>query len=413
MKKQFGYLIAVLLALVSLMQISIVHAQSEMKRMVVWHAYRGEEKTAFEKVVKNYNEKIEGKGLYFKPLAVPYDAYADKISAAIPRGKGPDVFIYAQDRLGGWIEAGNTLESIDFYAEDKELERFPGSLISAMTYNDTLYGLPFNFKMPAMIYNKKLVNSAPKTTDELIKVAKALTDEKMGRFGLAYEYSNFFFHSAILNAFGGKAFEKGGLVSEMVSKENLNSIEFMLKWFQQDKVLPAEPSSSLITSLFNDGKAAIVFSGPWMLGEISQDIEYAISPMPVISELGKPMAPWMSVEGLYISKSSKNKEQSYDFIKYLTSQEVALVMGQEGRQLPSNIKVWDEKVMQENPVAMAFKEQMKTAVTMPNYAQMTLMWSPATTAMNKIVKGTASPKAALLEAQNSISKDILALAKSH
>jgi arabinogalactan oligomer/maltooligosaccharide transport system substrate-binding protein len=413
MKKQFGILVTGLLTLVSLLPINLVHAQSEMKRMLVWHAYRGEEKSAFENVVKRYNKKIEDKKIYFKPLAVPYDAYADKISAAIPRGKGPDVFIFAQDRLGGWIEAGNTLESIDFYAEDEELERFPDSLISTMTYNDTLYGLPFNFKMPAMIYNKKLVKNAPKTTDELTALAEKITDKKIGRFGLAYEYSNFFFHSAILNAFGGKVFQEGGLVSTMVSKENIASVEFMLKWFEQHEILPAEPSSSLITSLFNDGKAAIVFSGPWMLGEISPDIDYAIAPMPIINQLGKAMAPWMSVEGLYISKSSKDKEQSYDFIKYLTSYETALVMGEKGQQLPSNIKVWEHEVMQKNTVAMAFKEQMKTAVPMPNYAQMTLMWSPATTAMNKIVKGTASPKAALLVAQNSISKDIMALSKSH
>jgi arabinogalactan oligomer/maltooligosaccharide transport system substrate-binding protein len=43
---------------------------------------------------------------------------------------------------------------------------------------------------------------------------------------------------------------------------------------------------------------------------------------------------------------------------------------------------------------------------MPNYAEMTLMWSPVTTAMNKIVKGSASPEAALREAQRNVKKDI-------
>ena len=45
-------------------------------------------------------------------LAVPYDAFADKITAAVPRGKGPDVFIFVlpvspgrwQDRIGGGRE---------------------------------------------------------------------------------------------------------------------------------------------------------------------------------------------------------------------------------------------------------------------------------------------------------------------
>ena len=38
--------------------------------------------------------------------------------------QGADVFIFAQDRLGGWIEAGNTIEPIDFYLDDATRERF-------------------------------------------------------------------------------------------------------------------------------------------------------------------------------------------------------------------------------------------------------------------------------------------------
>ena len=75
------------------------------KEIVVWHAYRGDEKTAFEKVIGLFNQANAGK-VKVTTLAVPYDAFADKITAAVPRGKGPDVFIYAQDRLGGWIAGG-------------------------------------------------------------------------------------------------------------------------------------------------------------------------------------------------------------------------------------------------------------------------------------------------------------------
>jgi len=66
--------------------------------IVVWHAYRGDEKSAFEKVIGMYNASQNK--VTVKTLAVPYDAYADKITASIPRGKGPDLFIFAQDRLG-------------------------------------------------------------------------------------------------------------------------------------------------------------------------------------------------------------------------------------------------------------------------------------------------------------------------
>ncbi|HLN93019.1 MAG TPA: extracellular solute-binding protein, partial [Thermoanaerobaculia bacterium] len=115
--------------------------------LVVWHAYRAEEKEALEKVVAAYNASPAAKGTHVTTLAVPYDAFADKISAAVPRGKGPDIFIYAQDRLGGWIEAGNTVEPIDFFLEKETKARFIPTTMEAMTYRGTVYGLPLNFKV--------------------------------------------------------------------------------------------------------------------------------------------------------------------------------------------------------------------------------------------------------------------------
>src|SRR5690349_16593372 len=78
-------------------------AAAETKEIVLWHAYRAEEKAALEKVINQFNTANAAKGIKVTTLAVPYDAYADKISATVPRGKGPDLFIFAQDRLGGWI----------------------------------------------------------------------------------------------------------------------------------------------------------------------------------------------------------------------------------------------------------------------------------------------------------------------
>ena len=40
-------------------------------------------------------------GVQIETLAVPYQAFADRITAAVPRGKGPDLFIFAHDRIGG------------------------------------------------------------------------------------------------------------------------------------------------------------------------------------------------------------------------------------------------------------------------------------------------------------------------
>lgn len=377
--------------------------------ITVWHAYRGDEKAAFEKVVAQFNGRQ--KDVAVKTLAVPYDAYADKITASVPRGKGPDVFIFAQDRLGGWVEAGQTIEPIDFYLEDKTVNSLVPGMMAAMTYRDTVYGLPLNYKSIAMIYNTALVKSPPKTTAELVKLAKGMTDVSTGRFGLAYEYSNYFFHAALMNAYGGQVFAPGPTPT-IDSAQNVAAVKTMLKWYKQDKILPADPSSTLIASLFNEGKTPIVFSGPWFLGEVQDKVKYGIAPLPLVSEAGnKPMKPWLTVEGVYVSAGSQHKEQAYRFAEYLVSPEAAAVLALEGGQLPTNKAVYTDPRVMKNPTLQGFRKQLDTAVPMPNYAEMTLMWSPVTTAMNKIVKGSATPEAALKEAQETVKGNVAKLRK--
>jgi arabinogalactan oligomer / maltooligosaccharide transport system substrate-binding protein len=393
----------------SLITLFILVSVSAAQELIVWHAYRAEEKAAFEKVVAAYNASKAGK-VKITTLAVPYDAFADKITAAVPRGKGPDIFIYAQDRLGGWIEAGNTVEPIDFYVEDETKARFIPTTMEAMTYQGTVYGLPLNYKVITMIYNKKLVPTPPKTSAELVTTAKKLTDQKAGKFGLAYSYADFYYHAALMNGFAGGVFDAQRKPT-LNSPANVKSLEYLMKWFTVDQILPAEPSTALITSLFNEGKAAIVFSGPWFLGEIAKGIDYGLAPLPKIDEAGKPMKPWMTVEGMYIAASSKSKEAAYDFLKYATDVPSAKILAVEGRQTPSNKNVYSDAKVGADPILKAFRQQVEQAVPMPNLPEMTMVWSPATTAMNKITKKASTPKAAMDEAQLAVQADIARLRK--
>ena len=379
--------------------------------LVLWHAYRGEEAAAFEKVIAGYNVAKAAEGVHVTTLPVPYDAFADKITAAVPRGKGPDIFIFAQDRLGGWAEAGATIEPIDFFVDDAVKKRFIPTTVEAMTYHGTLYALPLNYKVLAMIYNTKLVKTPPRTTGELVTLAKSLTDAKTGRFGVAYWYSNFYFHAALMNAFGGGAFDAAGKPI-LNCEANVKSLDLLTKWVDKDGFLPAEPSTALITTLFNEGRAAMVFNGPWFLGEIAKGVEYALAPLPTVDEAGgKPMRPWMTVEGVYITAASKNKEAAFDVVKYVTDAPQAKVLALEGRQTPANKDVYADAKVGADPIIKVFRQQVEVAVPMPNLAEMSMMWSPATSAMTAIVQKSSSPKAALDQAQKELEGSVAMLRK--
>jgi arabinogalactan oligomer/maltooligosaccharide transport system substrate-binding protein len=388
----------------------LLPAAAAAKDLVVWHSYRGAERTAFEKVIAAYNAR-PGTPVKVEALAVPFDAFADKISAAVPRGKGPDLFIYAQDRMGGWIEAGNTVEPVDFYVDDALKKRFIPTTVEALTYRGSLWGLPLDYKVIALVYNKKLLKTPPRTSAELVQVGQKLTNKAAGRFGLAWAYNDFYYAASLINGFGGAVFGPGARPT-MDAAPNVAAMELLVKWSKAG-FMPAEPSVALITSLFNEGKAAMVFTGPWFLGEIAKEVDYAVAPLPVLGEAGgKPMRPWMTVEGVFIAAPCTQKEAAFEFVKYVTGPEAARVMALEGRQSPALLAAYEDKAVAADPVLAAFKKQVEVAVPMPNLPEMTMMWSPATTALNKINAGSTSPQEALSVAQKAVEKDVAALRKA-
>jgi arabinogalactan oligomer/maltooligosaccharide transport system substrate-binding protein len=381
-------------------------AQTELQ---VWHGYRAAERAGLEKAVAAYNAARAGKGIQVVLRAIPSDAFTDKISATTPRGVGPDIFIFPQDRLGGWVESGNMLEPLDFFLDDAARKRFIPTTLEAMTYRGSVYGLPLNFKVLTLIYNKKLVATPPRTTGELLSTCKKLPAREASSTCLVYPYTDFYYHAALMNAFGGRVFDPGPKPT-LDAPENVKALELLLRWVDKDHLLPPEPSTVLTTSLFNAGQAAMVFSGPWFLGEISQEVDYGLAPLPTVDEAGgKPMRPWMTVEGVAVAAPSKHKEAAFDFVSYLTGPEGAKIMALVGRQNPAYEPAYQDPQIAQDATLAAFREQARSAVPMPNLAEMTMVWTPMTSAMNAITRKAATPKAALQEAQKAVQKDVASL----
>jgi len=71
-----------LLGIAALALAALAPVPADAAEIVVWHAYRAGEKSALEKVAAAYNSSHPSTKV--STLAVPYDAFADKISAADP-----------------------------------------------------------------------------------------------------------------------------------------------------------------------------------------------------------------------------------------------------------------------------------------------------------------------------------------
>lgn len=375
---------------------------AEPAKIVLWHSYRGTERAALEAVGELFKQKHPEIQLQF--LQVPYDAFADKITAAIPRGKGPDVFIFGHDRIGDWV-ARDSLEPVGLWVTEDIKKQFLPICLEALTFEDALYGLPTAIKCTALIYNKKLIPTPPKDTAELIKMGQANTDAKAGKFGLVYENGLTYYNSAWLFGFGGGIFDDDD--NPIVNSEgNVKALTFAYALLRTHKIMPEEISNTLVTSLFNQGQAAMAISGPWLLGEIDKKIDYAVAPLPFINEAKSPAKPFLTAEALIMSSKCKDKKAAFEVMKFFSGPEAAFIMATKGNQPVANLSAYEKPEVKSHPFIPIFKKQAENAVPMPNIPEMNMVWTPFDLAIGKVLNNTASPKEALDEAQKKVETSV-------
>ncbi|MBS1124084.1 MAG: extracellular solute-binding protein family 1 [Deltaproteobacteria bacterium] len=191
--------------------------------VVLWHAYNGAERTALESTAAQWNAQHPEQELEL--VAVPYGAFADKLTSAIPGGNGPDLFIYPQDRIGDWADSG-VIEPIEFWLDDKRVERFTNEAIAAMAYKGSLWGLPVTVKSLALYYRTDLVETPPASTDELL----ALAPRMHARDGYAIAYANvdLYGHAPWLFGYGGKIMDDTGKLA-IATPEAASAMAFARK----------------------------------------------------------------------------------------------------------------------------------------------------------------------------------------
>lgn len=370
--------------------------EEEKKELVVWHSYQGAARLAFEKVVAGFRNK---EGWTAAAVAIPPDLLPSRIATLVPRGEGPDLFLYTQDRLGAWVEAGGIVERV---APDERIRaRFLPGTLDALTVRGKHYGIPLEVRTVALVFNRNLIPEPPLTSNEMVAQARRLTSPELGKFGLATWYTDFYYHAPLMHAFGGRLFGASGEPT-INSAANVKSVALLKSWLR-DGFLPAGPSTTLITSLFNEGKLAMVIGGPSFVERIDSSVPFGVAPLPDLSEAGgKPMRPWITVQGVHIAYTSRHKTEAAQLAAWLTNLASARTLVLEGRMLPAHQAVYQDSQLSGSWVALGFRRQLDKAVPMPNHPALSRMWGPLSQALDAVVEKRLSPQEALDGAQRTV-----------
>lgn len=363
--------------------------------IVLWHAYTGQERAALEATATTWNAGHPESPLTL--VAVPHDSFADKLTSAIPRGNGPDLFIYADDRIGAWADAG-TVEPIEFYVDDTRADRFTPQAMAGMAYRGSLWGLPLATKSLVLYVRTDLVAQPPATTDALVALAPAM--KKSAGFAVAYANADLYGHAPWLHGFGGAAIDATGNLA-IATPEAAQAMAFARELVATG-VAPADAQGPTVASLFNAGKAATAISGPWFIADIAPPVKWQVVTLPVVSATGKHAAPFLGVESIMMSAYAKDKAAAFAVMDALTGDAAAITRATIARQVVANPAAYADPAVAKDEVLATFRAQLAHTVPMPKVPAMRMVWSPYQNALGEVLAGHAEPGAQLLAVEREV-----------
>ena len=353
----------------------------------LWHAYRDAELDALVTTIEAH--RATG-GAPVELLQVAHESFGSKLTAAIPLGDGPDLFIDSHERIGDYRLRG-LLGPAD-PAIDRD-DVFVANALAAVRQDGTTWGVPLALKCVALYVNHDLVRGDWRSLD--LEGIAAIDDLPAGVYPLAYEVKGAYGHMPLLLGFGGRMLTEDQQFG-FIGPEAEASLA-LAKQLVDSGAVPGDADGALVQELFKSGRAAFAISGPWLAAGIAgAGVNYSVAPLPLLRASGQPMRPPLTVESVMLTPDGANKPEAVALARHLADVAAADLRQRTTGALTARR---DVPLPPGDAVLAGFAAQAPAAIPMPATPAMRSAWEPVDRAIRKVLRGHASPAEACEEAE--------------
>ncbi|MEG0864996.1 MAG: extracellular solute-binding protein [Clostridia bacterium] len=311
---------------------------------------------------------------------------------------GPDLYLFAHDSIGMYATMGITAP-ITTVLDKAALADLLPMTVQACTYQGEVYALPVYFETLLMMVNQALWEGAvPNTTEELYDYMAAHTDVEAGTYALVNQHSGAYNVSPFIYGFGA-------CILDQDAKPCLNTdaMKEAVAYNQKFAALEADGDYNTVTTLFNEGKAAAIIGGPWLVSGIkAAGIDLKVKPLSEIKlPNGNGLAPFSGVQGIGLLKhaAQDKKDAVAKVLTALLDPQLGIDLAVNASCAPANTLSYNDERVQANEMIVAIRDTAATAQPMPNVPQMNVMWGPTEGMLAAVNKNGAEVDAAAEAAQ--------------
>jgi raffinose/stachyose/melibiose transport system substrate-binding protein len=258
------------------------------------------------------------------------------INTRLGGNNAPDLVQYdTGPGFGGVLAKNGLLQPIDDAYEQYGWEVFDWAKARA-TYGGKVYGVPEQVEELGIYYNKDLFAELgfaeePRTLEDLTAIADAAKAKNVVPFAFGDQDqwpAGHQFSMVVSNLLG-----RDGLDDILFgdgawnSPEVVKAIDIVFRQFEEKGYFPKGVvglSYDDANALFMDGKAAMLPSGTWLVGEITKAVKFEVGFFPFPSIDGSDVAPPAGVgSGWFVPAKAKHRDAALKYVDFLQSSKEA------------------------------------------------------------------------------------------
>lgn len=376
-----------------------------------WGHWSSEQRRpTIDKIIKTWNDK--NPNIQVKYTAVPFDQIITKFQAGVTAGNAPDVAVLD---VFSTQQRASKKQTLDLSAQGADAMKgdFFAAPWSAGNYNGKQHGLPFVTDTRMLFYNKAAFkevgldpNKGPVSWDELWAYADKLdkkSGNKLERVGFHPNFGSDF-SLWILN--NKSAFWNADQTKPQINNPvAIETLDWMKKW--NDRYGNEAWSAFKATfqgganDAFISGKLAMKVDVATFAAQIKKynpSLEYGMVPVPTKDGKQHPATSWSGGFQLEIPANAKNPKEAFAFAKYLAT-EASTVWATEQYDMPAYKKAAEGI---NDPVFKAMLDNMPNTAFYGRPLVAMDYGTPVQKAVDDVMAGKATTKAALDEAQKAV-----------